>query len=165
MFLYSCVTGSFLQRVFPIILSSDHSSFYWNLGFYWKPKVTNHLLVTKFNRERSAVLLLTSLQHLTHPTTSSFPWFLWHKDPLILLLPLGFCLLCRLFLSVLFLFVGVSQNSILKSYLFSCYFPRVSSHPMVSVTILRLLTDLWLQASPPFEISTCTIHCPLGMFT
>ena len=164
-FLSSYVTGPFLQRTVSTVLSADHSSAYWNLGLHWTPKVTNNFLITKCNRAFSVLLLLTSLQHLTHLTTSSFPWLLWYKDPLILLFPLGFCLLCRLLPSVFFLLVGVPQDSVLRYFPISCYFARVSSPSIGFGHALQVDDSLVFGLRPALKLLTHTTHCPLVVFT
>lgn len=108
----------------------------------WVSTEISKFLVSVFNREFSVLILLICLQHLTHPTTSSSPWLLGHNGSLILLLPLGYGLLCRLLPSVLFLLVCAPREFNLRSFASHSAFP--GPHPAVaSIPISRLTMTHW----------------------
>lgn len=130
----------FFKELFPLsYLQITHL-----LTGIWVSTEISKFLVTGFNREFSVLILLICLQHLTHLTTSS-PWLLGHNGSLILLLPLGSGVLCRLLPSVLCLLVGAPHEFNLRSLLFSFHFPRTSSF-QVSITISRLMMTHWCMA-------------------
>lgn len=103
----------------------------------WVSTEISKFLVSVFNREFSVLILLICLQHLKNLTTSSSPWLLGHNGSLILLLPLGFGLLCRLLPSVLFLLVGAPHELLMRSFASHSAFP--GPHPAeASIPISRL---------------------------